>query len=107
MSNYKSDRSAAYWQQNLSEVDREVARLAAICNVKILDPGVIERVLKNDSTVCGTDNAIAFKKLREALMIHYGVREKAADAIGHGATDEILKDIVERLKKVMGNQLGG
>ena len=107
MSNYKNDFSAAYWAQNLHEVDKEVARLAAICNVKILDPGVIERVLKNDASVCGTANAAAFKKLRDALMIHYSVREKAVDAIGHGATDEVVKGIIERLKKTVGKGLGG
>lgn len=107
MAEYKSDFSGAYWAQNLHEVDKEVARLAAICNVRILDPGIIERVLKNDASVCATANAAAFKKLRDALMIHYSVRQKAADAIGHGATDEIIKEIVERLKKVVGKSLGG
>jgi hypothetical protein len=51
MADSKSDLGGVFWSRNLDEVDREVARLASICNVRILDPGIIERVLKNDASL--------------------------------------------------------
>ena len=43
----------AWWAKNLDELDREIARLALLCQVRILDPGVIDGVLQNDGSVCG------------------------------------------------------
>lgn len=107
MSKSSSDFGVGFWSQSLSEVDREVARLASICNVRLLDPGVIERVLGNDASVCGSANAIAFEKLRNVLMMHYAVRTRAADAIGKGQTSLLVDKIVEDLRKKFGDRLGG
>jgi len=35
MSDNKTDFGAAYWSHSLSEVDKEVARLATICSVRL------------------------------------------------------------------------
>jgi hypothetical protein len=43
MTDKQSNLGTAWWAKNLDDVDREVARLATICNARILDPGVIER----------------------------------------------------------------
>lgn len=102
-----TDFGAAFYSQSLSEVDREVARLASICNVRLLDPGVIERVLGNDATVCGTANAMAFEKLRNVLMMHYAVRARAVESIGHAGADVLMKEILEDLRKKFGDGLGG
>ena len=107
MSDKKTDFGAGYWSHSLSEVDKEVARLATICNVRLLDPGVIERVLANDAGVCGTSNAMAFEKLRNVLMMHYAVRTRAVDQIGHTGADALMKDILEDLQKKFGDRLGG
>jgi hypothetical protein len=106
MSDNKTDFRAAYWSQSLSEVDKEVARLATICNVRLLDPGVIERVLANDAGVCGTSNPLAFEKLRNVLMMHYAVRTRAVDQIGHTGADVLVKEIIEDLQKKFGDRLG-
>jgi hypothetical protein len=103
----QSDLGIAWWAKNLDEVDREVARLAIICNVRILDPGIIERVLQNDSTVCRTANPVAFEKLRNVLMMHYQVRDNTVGAIGSAQTTRLVTEIVERLKARIGDQLGG
>ena len=50
------DFPPALWAENLDELDREIARLALVCQVRILDPGIILRVLRKDASVCGTDN---------------------------------------------------
>lgn len=107
MSKSSSDFGAGFWSQSLNEVDREVARLASICSVRLLDPGVIERVLANDASVCGSANSIAFEKLRNVLMMHYAVRGRAADAIGQGQTSVLVERIVEDLRKKFGDRLGG
>lgn len=107
MAKSSSDLGAAFWSRGLSEVDKEVGRLATICNVRLLDPGVIERVLGNDASVCGTSNAIAFEKLRNVLMMHYAVRTRTADSIGQAGADVLMKEIVEELKKKFGDSLGG
>ena len=106
MTDKASELGGGWWAKNLDEVDREVARLATICNVRILDPGVIERVLKNDASVCDSKNAIAFDKLRSALMMHYHVREKAIGAIGEAGTARVVAEIVESLRKRFGEKLG-
>lgn len=87
----------AWWERNLEEVDREVARLALLCRVSILDAGVIDRVLQKDTSVCGADNRIAFQKLRSLLMLHFAVRGKSADALGQAETAAIETYIIERL----------
>ena len=66
----KQDLPAAWWAMNLDELDREIVRLALLCRVSILDPGVVERVLKKDASVCGNDNAVAFAKLHDMVMLH-------------------------------------
>lgn len=96
-----------FWAQNLDNVDREVARLASICKVRLLDAGVIDRVLKNDPSVCGAQNKIAFDKLRSALMMHYHVRGKSVQAVGEAATQDMIDEIVANLRKRLGSQLGG
>ena len=102
-----TDFGAPYYSHTLSEVDREVARLASICRVPLLDPGVVERVLGNDASVCGSDNAMAFEKLRNVLMMHYAVRARAAESIGQAGTNALVMQIVEELKKKFGDGLGG
>ena len=89
----------AWWEQNLEELDREVARLALLCRVRILEPGVIDRLIQGDDAVCGADNPIAFRKLHDLLLMHFAVRQKSADAIGQRQTAAIEIEIVERLKK--------
>jgi len=107
MTKKSSDLGAGWWAKNLDDVDREVARLASICRVRLLDPGVIQRVLDKDATVCETSNPAAFDKLRQALMMHYHVRNKAVGAIGEAATQDVINEIVANIRKRLGKQLGG
>jgi hypothetical protein len=99
MKTVANDLPAPWWLHNLDEVDREIARLATLCGVRILDAGVIERVLHKDASVCGSSNAIAFRKLRELVMLHFAIRQKSADAVGQTETAEIERYVIESLKK--------
>lgn len=97
---------ATFWARGLEEVDREIARLATICNCRILDPGIIERVLKDDASVCGSSNPLAFKKLRETLMMHYNLRDRAVATLGEEKTARLVQDIVDNLRQRIGERLG-
>ena len=99
MSERKDDAYRALWGEDLEAIDREIAKMAMLAKVRILDLGVIRRVLQNDATVCETHNPTAFRKLRELVMLHLKIREKLADSFGHAQTARIEDYIVERLKK--------
>ena len=87
------------WSEDLEAVDREIARLAVLCQVRVLEPGVIRRVLHKDASVCGTANPIGFAKLRDLLMLHLALRQKLADSFGNTQTAAIEDAIIEGLRK--------
>jgi len=95
------------WSKHFEEIDLEITKLAMLCKIPLLDPGVIERVLHKDTLVCGTQNPRAFEKLRSLLMMHYSVRDKAVVALGEDETMQIVGDIVARLRERSGGKLGG
>ena len=87
------------WAENLEELDREIARLATLCQVKILDRGVAARLLRRDASVCGAENPRAFARLHDLLIFHLALREKSVGAVGALRTAAIEDYIVERLAK--------
>lgn len=87
------------WTRTLEELDRELGRLALLCRVPILEPGVIDRVLHGDHLVCGTDNPVAFAKLRDLLMMHFAVHKKWAADVGEPQVAAIESVVIERLRK--------
>ena len=99
-------RQIAWWAENIEELDREIARLCLLCQVRILDLGVIERVLKKDAAVCGTPNPIAFAKLHDMLMFYFAMRKKSVDAVGELQTEQIEAHVVEELRKRFADLLG-
>ena len=106
MSDPGPDLGVEWWARKLDDIDHEIAALATVCDVHILSPGVIERVLHKDTLVCGHHNQRAFDKLRQLLMMHYSIRDKAVVAIGEPETMLILGDIIERLRQRFGDDLG-
>jgi hypothetical protein len=96
----------AWWVKNIEELDREIARLCLLCQVRILDPGIIERVLKNDASVCGTSNPVAFAKLHAMLMFYFENRKRSIDAVGQLQTAQIEAQVVEQLRDRFADLLG-
>jgi hypothetical protein len=94
------------WSKHFEEIDQEIAKYALLCKVRLLDTGVLKRVLNDDATVCGATNPAMFRKLRNLLMMHYSVREKAVVALGPEETLRIVDDIVVRLRERFGSSLG-
>lgn len=106
MTDQQDDLLTAWWTKNLEELDYEIARMALLCQVKVLEPGVIERVLKKDASVCGTQNPVAFAKLHSLLMMHFAMREKSVEAVGQAQTAAIEAYVIERLRKPFGDLVG-
>ena len=96
----------AWWVKNIEELDREIGRLSVLCRVRILDTGVIDRVLKNDATVCGTDNPAAFEKLRHLLLMYFDQRTKSVKALGQLQTAKIEEHVIEQLRSRFADVLG-
>ena len=95
------------WTHQIDDVMHEIVREAAICDVKLLDPGVIEAVLQNNESVCGHDNPRAFKKLRDMLMLGFIMRDKVYEKLGPVETEELIGAIRDKLRQRMGDRLGG
>jgi hypothetical protein len=81
------------WSRHLQGIADELLHLAVACDLRLRDPGVIERVLKGDETVCGRKNAIGFEKLRKLLMATYDSLGKAIDRIGPEETRRITETL--------------
>ena len=99
MTEHTPDLPLAFWENNLEELDGEIARLAMLCDIRILEPGAVQRVLQKDASLCGTDNPIAFAKLRGLLMMHLAIREKSVDVFGAATTARVEDYVLERLKQ--------
>ena len=96
----------AWWAKNIDELDREIGRLCTLCQVRILDPGVIERVLRNDASVCGTSNPLAFAKLHDMMMFYFAIRKESVEALGQVQTAQIEAHVIEQLRRRFADLMG-
>jgi hypothetical protein len=99
------DLPPVWWANNLEELDQEIARLAVLCQIRLLEPGVIRRVLQKDAAVCGTENPAAFAKLHDLLLVHLAIRRKAVDVLGQEETASIETLVIDRLQTRFGKLL--
>ncbi len=93
------------WQRHLDAIGDELLKLTTVCGVNLREPGVVERVIQNDETVCTKSNPIGFRKLRELVMATFNSLGKAMDRIGPQETQMIVEAIRERLDRK--RELGG
>jgi hypothetical protein len=92
MSDFQKHR---HWSQQIEAIAREISRLALVCDIKLGQPGLAERILKNDDTVCGKKNAESFRRLRQHLMALFPLEEHAVERLGAADTKEILDRVRE------------
>jgi len=85
------------WVRHLDAIGDELMRLSIACDLRLREPGVIDRILKNDETVCGTKNPIGFRKLHSLVKATFSSVNKAIDRIGSEETKLITAAIIERL----------
>ncbi|NCF24025.1 MAG: hypothetical protein GWP60_05770 [Gammaproteobacteria bacterium] len=94
------DTKHAVWQRHLDGIANELLRLSIACDVRLRDPGVIDRIIKEDATVCGRKNPDAFRKLRNLVMATYDSLGKSIERIGPEDTRIIRDAIVARIEKL-------
>jgi len=82
-----------YWGRQIDNIAHELSRLAIACDIELGSPGLAERILKNDESVCGRSNPRAFRKIRLHLMALFSVEERAIDRVGAEDTREILDQV--------------
>ena len=99
----KSSKHTA-WSRHLDAIGDELMKLTIACGVDLREQGVIERIIKNDETVCTKPNPIGFRKLREPVMATFSSLGKAMDRIGlespKGALVSSLDDALDTLIEV-------
>ena len=86
------------WERHFEGIADELLHLAVACDLRLRDPGVIERILRNDQTVCGRKNERSFEKMRNLLMAYYDSLGKAVDRIGPEETKKIVDFLTEKMK---------
>jgi hypothetical protein len=85
--------------REFEDIDREIARLAMLCKVGITREETLNRIIHDDQSVCGTHNPIAFRKLRDLVMLHYGLRERAYETLGAVEAQAVINLVVSRIKE--------
>ena len=87
------------WEGHFDTIAEELVRLVTICDVRLRDPGVIDRIIKDDESVCGKPNPAAFRKLRELVAATYDSLSKSVDRLGSEETGAIAQAIIDRIDK--------
>ena len=78
------------WGRQIDAIVHQLSRLAIVCDIKLGRPGLAERILKNDESVCGRDNPRVFQQMRQHLMALITLEERAIDRLGPDDTKEIV-----------------
>ena len=82
-----------YWGRQIDAIAHEVSRLAIVCDIELGRPGLAERILKNDESVCGKNNPEVFRQIRQHLMALFTLEERAIERLGPEDTKEILDQV--------------
>ena len=82
-----------YWARQIDGLAHELSKLAIVCDIELGKPGLAERILKNDASVCGHKNPEAFRQLRQHLMALFSLEAGAVERLGAKDTKEILDQV--------------
>lgn len=82
-----------HWRQQIDGIAREISKLAIVCDIDLSQPGLAERVLKNDDSVCRREDPKSFRHLRQHLMALFPLEEAAIERLGARDTKEILDEV--------------
>jgi hypothetical protein len=91
-----------YWGRQLDNLTAEMSRLCIVCDIQMLEPGIGERVLNGDQSVCGRKNPEVFAKLRQHLMAFCHVEERAVNRLGADDVRTMLDDVRASISKLRG-----
>ena len=90
------------WGRQFESFATEFSRLCIACDIDILQPGIGERVLNNDESICGRRNQAAFKKLRRSFMAFYELEGKAIGRLGPEEVQLMLDQVRVEIAKLRG-----
>jgi len=93
------DLGPDYFEHELGEVDAEIARLASICGIRLLDHGVVRSTIIGDRSVGRHVDEHAFHTLRGLIALHYQLTNESIDSLGADASLQILERIRVRLER--------
>jgi hypothetical protein len=82
-----------YWGRQIDNLAHELSRLAIACDIDMGQPGLAERILKNDESVCGRKNPKVFRQIRQHLMALFSVEAGAIERLGAEDTKKILDQV--------------
>lgn len=88
-----SEFKHTYWGRQIDNLAHELSRLAIVCDIELGKPGLAERIIKDDQSVCGHRNQEAFRQLRMHLIALFSVEGQAIDQVGVEDTREILDQV--------------
>ena len=89
-----------HWTQQIDALAREISKLALVCDIELGQPGLAERILKNDESVCRKKNPKVFRQLRQHLMALFPLEEQAIARLGAKDTKEILDQVRAAITEV-------
>jgi hypothetical protein len=97
------------WSRHFDAIGDELSRLSVACGVDLADDTVVERILRDDETVCGIKNPVGFRKLRQALLATYNSLNKAVGRIGDDEVRQIVAEVRAHLarRREIGRGHGG
>ena len=75
----------------------ELEHLAAACDVTLGDSATIDRIIRNDDSVCGRKNEIGFRKLRIVVVMTYNLLNECIERRGAKETRRIASSLAEHI----------
>ena len=94
------------WERHFNAIGNELVRLSIACDVDLSKPGVVERVIKNDASVCGRKNEIGFEKLHNLVIATFNSLGKSIDRIGADETKKITDAINAHMQQMRDGDYG-
>jgi len=86
-----------FWSRQIDSLAHELSKQAIICDIELGKPGLAERILKNDDSVCGRKNPKVFRQMRQHLMALFSLEASAVEQLGAEDTKEILDAVREAI----------
>ena len=81
------------WGRQIDAILHELSELAIACDIELGRPGLAERILKNDASVCGREDPEVFRQMRQHLMALFTLEERAIEQLGTEDTRDILDQV--------------
>jgi len=89
-----------FWRRQIDGLAHELSKQAIICDIELDKPGLSERILKNDESVCGKKNPKVFQLMRQHLMALFSLEAAAVERLGAEDTKEILDAVRAAIKEI-------